>query len=340
MGIESKVLFINRGGTISRHAIKGGMTAEEIVKQVRPENKDGLVIDCLDIPVENSSNVTPKDLSELSTVIYNHRNDYDSVVIGHGANTAIHSGVAVALAHRGKLPLPVIIVASQLPHGQIGSDASVNLNDTFVFSSNEVFRKSKDVLVAAGNHKFLRAVRAGKISDRGFDIFGPFTGIPVAEIRADGVRYNEHKGNSYLGQDEFEFSPEISLAGVRSVEIYPGFDPEEELVLGIKEKRYRALIMRGYEAGNVPDSLIKSILMAQDNGIPVIVSTQFAEAFGNEVRIEDQNAIKAGAISDLGYTPVVSFIKTGWLLAQRRYNSLASFESGYTSDFVGERGIT
>src|SRR5690606_12061180 len=128
----NKIFVLYTGGTI-------GMVRDEATDSFVPFNFDlinrnlpelnrlnyELTIHSYD-QIIDSSNMQPKIWAGMARLISDHYDDYDGFVILHGSDTMAFSASALSFMLEG-LQKPVILSGSQLPIGEIRTDARENL---------------------------------------------------------------------------------------------------------------------------------------------------------------------------------------------------------------------
>jgi L-asparaginase len=126
------ILLIYTGGTIGmiRDFSTGALKAfdfDQLLKQIPELN----LLDCtietisLDEP-QDSSNLNPVHWGLIAGIIESHYANGDGFVVLHGSDTMAYSASALSFMLQG-LKKPVILTGSQLPIGDLRTDAKENL---------------------------------------------------------------------------------------------------------------------------------------------------------------------------------------------------------------------
>lgn len=129
---KTNILLIYTGGTIGmvKDYKTGALKAfnfEELVKNI-PELKQ---LDCnlkgvsFEEPID-SSNMNPDYWGVIASIIEEHYADNDGFVVLHGSDTMSYSASALSFMLEN-LEKPVIFTGSQLPIGDLRTDAKENL---------------------------------------------------------------------------------------------------------------------------------------------------------------------------------------------------------------------
>src|SRR5690625_5283039 len=138
--MKTKILLVYTGGTIGmvkdyENESLVPFDFENLLKHI-PELK---LIDCqidytgFDQPID-SSDLHPEHWIELAEIIELNYENYDGFVILHGTDTMAYSASALSFMLSG-LQKPVIFTGSQLPVGDLRTDAKENLITSLHFAS-------------------------------------------------------------------------------------------------------------------------------------------------------------------------------------------------------------
>ena len=129
---KSKILLIYTGGTIGmrKDFETGALKAFNFSKLLQriPELKQ---LDCeietlsFKHPID-SSNMNPKEWAKIATIIEDNYCSFDGFVVLHGSDTMSYSASALSFMLEN-LAKPVIFTGSQLPIGDLRTDAKENL---------------------------------------------------------------------------------------------------------------------------------------------------------------------------------------------------------------------
>src|SRR5690606_24638502 len=175
--MASKILLIYTGGTI-------GMAKDYESQSLKPFDFENLLkyipeLSLIDSEISfagfekpiDSSDMHPHHWVELAKIIEENYENYDGFVILHGTDTMAYSASALSFMTEG-LQKPVIFTGSQLPVGDLRTDAKENLITSIHFASLQqngvpVIRE----VCIYFEYKLLRANRTTKISAENFDAF-------------------------------------------------------------------------------------------------------------------------------------------------------------------------
>ena len=174
---KAKILLIYTGGTIGmmKDFETGALKAFNFSKLISkiPELKQ------LDCDIETISFEKPLDSSNMTSIHWisianSIQNNYDSIdgfVVLHGSDTMSYTASALSFMLEN-LSKPVIITGSQLPIGDLRTDAKENLITAIQIASLQ--SKNKSVISEVGlyfEYKLYRGNRTTKINAEHFNAF-------------------------------------------------------------------------------------------------------------------------------------------------------------------------
>ncbi len=200
-------------------------------------------------PIIDSSDMTPAIWLEMATLIKKHYDDYEGFVILHGSDTMAFSASALSFMLEG-LQKPVILSGSQLPIGEVRTDARENLITALDLASAKKNGKSliHEVCIYFDN-KLFRGNRSFKYNSAKFEAFRS-PNYPVLVEAGVHLKYNEsalldNSGQAFVLHTELENSVSV-------LKLYPGISAPA--VRAILESDTRSVIMETFGAGNTTTS--------------------------------------------------------------------------------------
>ncbi len=184
---KPNILLIYTGGTIGmiKNFETGALSNfnfDDLLKHI-PELK---LLDCeidthsFDSPID-SSNMNPEYWKQLVTIIEDGYNDFDGFVVLHGSDTMSYTASALSFMLEN-LAKPVLFTGSQLPIGDLRTDAKENLITTIQLASQR--GKDGPVIKEVGlyfEYKLYRANRTTKINAEHFEAFASLNYPALAE---------------------------------------------------------------------------------------------------------------------------------------------------------------
>ena len=174
---KAKILLIYTGGTIGmmKDFETGALKAFNFSKLLQkiPEIK---LLDChietisYEKPID-SSNMDPQKWEQLATIIGDNYKAFDGFVVLHGSDTMSYSASALSFMLEN-LSKPVIFTGSQLPIGDLRTDAKENLITAIQIAS---LQENNEVVIREVclyfEYKLYRGNRTTKINAENFNAF-------------------------------------------------------------------------------------------------------------------------------------------------------------------------
>ena len=197
MPSKAKILLIYTGGTIgmSKDFETGALKAFNFNKLLQkiPELKQ---LDCeietvsYDNPID-SSNMNPDKWTEIALIIEDNYNSFDGFVVLHGSDTMSYSASALSFMLEN-LAKPVIFTGSQLPIGDLRTDAKENLITAIQIASLQ--ENGKPVINEVCLYFEYKLYRGNRTSKVNAEHFKAFTAPNYPELVESGVhlKLNRH----------------------------------------------------------------------------------------------------------------------------------------------------
>ena len=223
----------------------------------------------------DSSNMKPSNWIEIGTIIEDNYKNYDGFVILHGSDTMSYTASALSFMLEN-LAKPVIFTGSQLPIGDLRTDAKENLITSIQIAS--LVENNKPVVQEVGlyfEYKLYRANRTTKINAEHFEAFDS-PNYPPLIISGVNLSINYQslltaKKNKKLVVHKI-FEPNILL-----VKLFPGINKETINHL-FSTPNLKGMIFETYGSGNITNKkwFLKALKIIIDKKIPVVNVTQCA----------------------------------------------------------------
>ncbi|GAA4800475.1 asparaginase [Litoribaculum gwangyangense] len=184
---KPKILLIYTGGTIGMvKDFKTGVLRAFDFKTLLDKIPELQLLDCnidtvsFEKPID-SSNMNPKYWVQIVEIIENRYNAFDGFVILHGSDTMSYSASALSFMLEN-LAKPVVFTGSQLPIGDLRTDAKENLITSIQVASMQVKGKPaiKEVCLYF-EYKLYRGNRTTKINAEHFQAFASLNYPDLAE---------------------------------------------------------------------------------------------------------------------------------------------------------------
>lgn len=196
-------------------------------------------------PILDSSNMTPEIWAELATLIRDKYDDFDGFVILHGSDTMAFTASALSFMLEN-LSKPVVLTGSQLPIGEIRTDAKENLITALEIAATKNNGKAMIPEVCIYfDYQLFRGNRAIKYNSEKFEAFRS----PNYAILAEAGVTLSFFGNYILPQPEKELIVHLDLnPNIGVLKLYPGIS--KQAVRAITESGVDAIIMETFGSGN------------------------------------------------------------------------------------------
>ena len=319
---ESKqnISIVSTGGTVSSvidyrtGAVHPKFTASDLVK-ANPELLDYANYNVKALYNILSENMKPEYWVKAAEEIASDINDgSDGVVIAHGTDTMHYT--SAALSFMLKTPVPIIITGAQRSSDRPSSDANINLIDSVIAAKSDI----AEVCVCMhgslnDQYTYLhKGTKVRKMHTSRRDTFRSINAQPIAKIENKKVNINPEYNYTKRGENKLELNTDIEDK-VGFIKSFPGIS--EEYVEYHIDKGYKGLVIEGTGLGHVPNNLIDSFKRAQDENIPVIMTSQCLYGRVNmNVYSTGREILDAGVISALDMTPETTYVKLCWALGQ------------------------
>ncbi len=276
---KTNILLIYTGGTIGmvKDYTSGSLKAfdfSNLLNKIPELNQLDCHIDSISFayPID-SSNMNTGHWAAIASIIENHHETHDGFVVLHGSDTMSYTASALSFMLEN-LDKPVIFTGSQLPIGDLRTDAKENLITSVQIAALQ--KKGVPVIQEVGlyfEYKLYRANRTTKINAEHFQAFASLNHPPLIE---SGVHLKVYEEFLFPHNRRKKFKVHTAMdCNVAILKLFPGIGSSViNSILKIPE--LKGLVLETYGAGNAPTEawLIDSLQKAISAGIHIINVTQ------------------------------------------------------------------
>lgn len=342
MNNKPAILLIYTGGTI-------GMVKDFKTGALRAFNFDQLVeripelhlLECsietysFEVPID-SSDMRPEMWVQMASVIEDNYKKFDGFVILHGSDTMSYSASALSFMLENTRK-PIILTGSQLPIGDLRTDAKENLITAIQIAALQ--ENDKPVIQEVClyfEYKLYRGNRTSKVSS---ELFNAFTSPNIPHLAESGVNLRVNKALLEYKNETLPLTVHKNMSrNVMILKIFPGIQQKVlKAILNIED--LEGIVLETYGSGNAPTEpwFLNTLADAISKGLKVINVTQCPSGSVHMGKYETSTELKEiGVISGKDITTEAAITKLMFLLAQK---DVADFKEAFETPICGEMEI-
>ena len=341
MSKKPNILLVYTGGTIGMikdhktNALKA-FDFNQILEKIPELQQLNCFIKSISFEVLiDSSNMNTQYYRDIVDIIQNNYNDFDGFVILTGSDTMSYTSSAISFMIEN-LQKPIIFTGSQLPIGDLRTDAKEN-----VITSIEIAcaRKEDHPIISEVclyfEYKLYRANRTTKINAEQFEAFASMNYPALAESGVH-LSFSEHYIYKPLKEKKELIIRKELITDVLILKLFPGIT--EKVVDNILNiEGLKGVVLETYGSGNAPDEswFLDLLKEAISKDIRIINVTQCSGGNVIQGHYETSVALKQiGIVSGKDITTESAIAKLMYLLSENL--SLEEFTFYFEKSLRGE----
>ncbi|MEJ6735563.1 MAG: asparaginase [Flavobacteriales bacterium] len=315
----NSVLIIYTGGTIGmvRNEETGALKAfdfDALINEIPEIKKLKCKIDAtsFDEPID-SSNMQPKDWFNIAQIIFDNYSKHEGFVVLHGSDTMAYTASALSFLLEN-LSKPVILTGSQLPIGEVRTDAKENLLTAVEIAATK--KNGKSVVPEVAIYFEYDLYRGNRATKSNAEDFEAFTSPNYPVLAQAGVSLKFNKNNIYQPNGKELKLNQFSDNHIATIKLYPGITKEAVSAI-INIKGLKAIVLETFGAGNgsTQDWFINLLIEAVKKDIVILNVSQCEGGSVDQGKYETSSAFnKIGVVGGKDMTYEAAVTKLMYLL--------------------------
>ena len=271
--------MIYTGGTIGmvKDYASGALRAfdfNQLLKSIPELNQLDCKIETLSFekPID-SSDMNPSHWINITEIIASNYEKHDGFVVLHGSDTMSYTASALSFLLEN-LSKPVILTGSQLPIGDLRTDAKENLITSIQIAALK--KRGRAVVREVGLYFEYKLYRGNRTTKINAEHFQAFASLNYPHLIESGVHLNIFDEYLWRPQRNRKFKAHLKMdRNVAILKLFPGLN-EKVLRSILKTPELKVVILETYGSGNAPTNewFLEGLKEAINDGIHIINVTQ------------------------------------------------------------------
>lgn len=318
---KMNISIISTGGTVASiidyktGAVHPAFTADDLLR-ANPELVEQANIRGKAVLNILSENMKPEYWVKTARSIADEINQgADGVILAHGTDTMHYT--SAALSFMMNTPVPVVVTGAQRSSDRPSSDAYLNLINSLTAAKSDIAEVTVCMHATMDDsYSYLHmGTKVRKMHTSRRDTFRSINTEPMArisntklEVLDENRTYNRRNNGEITLQDTLE----EKVAFIKS---FPGIG--SDIIEYYLDRGFKGLVIEGTGLGHCPEDMIESLQRAQDEEIPVVMSSQCLYGRVNmNVYSTGRKLSETGVISAQDMIPETAYVKLVWVLGQ------------------------
>lgn len=310
METKKHILLLTTGGTIACRPGSQGLEPQSaaILERQIAQLRTYYDISVQDVMCLDSSNIRPEEWQLIARHIFEHKNDFDGIVVSHGTDTMAYSASAVTFM-LPNMDKPVVFTGSQLPLEDTLSDAPDNLRTAFAMAA-----AGHPGVFVAFDRKVMLGCRAVKVRASDFSAFESVNARYTGLVSHRGLVVDTQMLPACNGTPQLR---ENISKNVFLLKLTPGL--ASEIFDALIDMGYKGIVVEAFGLGgfNVLNQGLAGIQRAVNAGVSVVVTTQcLYDSSDLRVYQVGHRLLEMGVIQGRDMTSEAAMTKLMWALGQ------------------------
>jgi L-asparaginase len=315
----SSILIIYTGGTIGmvRGEESGALKSfdfDSLMKEIPEIKKFKTNIEAISFehPID-SSNMQPENWLTIAQLIFDNYNQHDGFVVLHGSDTMAYTASALSFMLEN-LSKPVILTGSQLPIGDVRTDAKENLLTAIEIAAAS--KNGKAIIPEVAIYFEYDLYRGNRSTKSNAEDFEAFTSPNYPVLAQAGVSLKFKPTNIYQANNKELYLNSHFDTNIATIKLFPGIT-EQQIFSTINIPNLKAIVLETFGAGNASTQIwfINLLIDAIKKDIIILNISQCEGGSVEQGKYETSSALsKIGVVGGKDMTFEAAITKLMYLL--------------------------